>query len=111
MGAGLSPEKIYSRTRTLLRGIQRELVAAGVPCHYAKRALHYGIGVPLEKADLSKLPDRDFTISYGHGNMSNGESVLSAYIRVEYDGTVEHFRELDFEAGMARVQVLFGKEA
>ena len=111
MGAGLRPSQIYSRTRTRLNGIARELRAAGVPCRYEKRALHYGVAVPLEKADLSKLPDRDFTISYGHGNMSNGESVMWAYIRVEYDGTVEHFRGLDFEAGMARVRVLFGKEA
>jgi hypothetical protein len=111
MGAGLSREQIYTRTRTLLRGIQRELVAAGVPCHYCKRAIRYGVGVPSEKADLSKLPDRDFSVDYGHGNMSNGESVLTAHIRVEYDGTVEDFYGLDFEAGMARVRVLFGKEA
>ena len=109
MGAGLSKTQVYARKRAIFRRLERELREAGVPCRYANKALRYGIAVPSEKADVTKLSDRDFEITYSGGNMSNGETVIMGTVAVTVDGKrKEYFGFGTFEQGMTRIKREFG---
>lgn len=104
MGYGLSEAQARGRIRRMLQKLQQELKDAGVECVYGEYKL-----VSLPPTDTGPA----FEISYSHGHMSNGESVLMPLIFVREDGKVtwDSYGFLDYRKGIERIKAQFGTAA
>ena len=113
MAAGLSQKQITSRIYNRLKSLEYQLSKAGVNTVYqsARRKCtgtrSHGVLVFFE-GDGITFPhwqgDGGFNISYSHGNMSNGESVITARIYTVLNGVHRTFgwteKDGSFEQGL-----------
>lgn len=93
MAAGLSKRQIYTRIRSRLGRIQRELEKGGVGSFYTNRQLG---------ADQNKNPNLAFNISFNVGNMSNGETYRFPVLTI-HEPVQEGYGHLDFDKGIQRL--------
>jgi hypothetical protein len=114
MGAGLSKKQITSRIYNRLKSLEYQLSKAGVSTQYRKGTANTrGYLVFFEGHDAHSMEefvnhrwtvDGGFNISYSHGNMSNGESVLTARIYTVLNGMRRTFgwteKDGSFEQGL-----------
>ena len=112
MAAGLSQKQITSRIYSRLKSLEYQLSKAGVNTQYNKgtaskrgHLVFFEEGAPVSGSECPRwVGDGGFNISYSSGNMSNGETVITARIYTVLRGVNRIFgwaeKDGSFEQGL-----------